>query len=403
MSNAPTVKIELDRTEPYDPGDIVNASAPVTDADNKTETLETSGKVDGVTVDVSETRTFTDSVTRVWRLNGEVIGSTETVSFPAPGASATLSVDIVDGQGNSADANITVLVNEPAPPVAPMLIGFVSPPRGNSVNPYGWAEHFAAMAPNRCEMVAAYNEPGTTMDPWDSYPTIPAGVQVHLRVKDSPIGTPWFRDRLRTIPAQVPNVLISYHHEYRGGTAGQPGADVSVEDWNNVWRYMRSTVDELGLAGRVLLTPYFMNAWIQEKKQQFEDVWPTGPNGKKICDLIAMSCYSNESLEGYRTPQDLFKIAIDWARRANVRLVIPEWGMQCDSGKPGQTDELRAGVIRETLPYLREQKLADGRPLLYSVTWWSSLSTNTGVGGKRNDFRLLLPGAEKSLYAYNTA
>lgn len=399
MSNTPTIKATLDQPD-YAAGDPVTATATVTDADTRVETLDTTGSADGVDVEVVETRTYTDRATISWKLDGaDLVSGGHVVTFPAPDRDAKLTASVVDGQGHTAADTVAVVVRQPA---TTMRIGFVSPPRATAGNPYGWAEHFKALPKDRTQMIAAYNEPGTKVDAWSSLPTIPDGTDVHIRIKD-PLAAPWFPEFLATTPKAVRNLLVTHRHEYKGpNVAGKAPVDEELSVYVDAYRYGRAAIDDAGMTGRALLTPYYMSYQV-EHGQDFAKVWPTGPKGDPICDLIAFSCYSNESLDGYRTPQDLFKAAVDWANRANVQLVIAEWGMQIDSGKPGQTDAKRAEMIRETLPYLRSLKLADGRPLLYSVTWWSSLSTNTGDGGKRNDFRLLLDGAKASLKAYATA
>lgn len=395
---APTVELSLDNTPDTVPGDVLTAVVTVTaDPSNRVETFTGIDNTDHTDIDV--TVDHHDRYTYAWSMDGAAVaGETgSTYSFDAVAGPHTVAVAVTDRQDNTVPASVDFTVAEPAPAPAPVRVGFVSPPRGNASNPYGWAEHIAAGVP--AQVLAYYNEPGTQVEPFSSLPTIPAGTDVQVRIKDVP-ADPWFSDWLHALPAAVRELVVSHRHEYKGGTDGYPNADEPLDVWFGAWRFMRGAVDRAGLRGRAMLAPYFMNAWIETKGQRFDDVWPRGANGEAICDLIAFSCYSNESLATYRTPQDLFEIAIDWSTRANVPLCITEWGMQCDSGKPGQTDELRAGVIADTFPYLRAQRLPDGRPMVHSITWWSSLSTNTGVGGLRNDFRLIIPGAELSLAAY---
>lgn len=261
MTSSPTVTVKLDKTS-YKPGDLVTATAVIGDPDTRVETLDTLGKADGVAVQVHEVRTYTDSADIAWSLAGQPVATNlNPYTFYAPAEPVDLAVRVVDGQGHTADATITVSVDKPAPA---MRIGFVSPPRATKDNPYGWAEHFAALPKDRTQMIAAYNEPGTKVDAWSTLPTIPDGTDVHIRIKD-PLAAPWFPEFLTTTPKAVRKLLVTHRHEYKGpNVAGAKPVDEDLSVYIEAYRYGRRAIDAAGMTGRALLTPYYMSFQVEK-------------------------------------------------------------------------------------------------------------------------------------------
>jgi hypothetical protein len=115
-------------------GESFDASAAVSDADNKVATLDTSGVESdtGLSVDVQETRTYHENFDFRWLVDGaEVLVGANVRSIPtitvtpSTAGSGVVRCEIVDAQGNTAADEKTYTATEPAPPppVSTLVLG----------------------------------------------------------------------------------------------------------------------------------------------------------------------------------------------------------------------------------------------------------------------------------------
>jgi len=119
--SAPVVTLAADQAS-YDPGTPATVTATITDADNQTETLTTTG-TDALGLDVTQVETITrkDHFTIEWSVDGQPQPdlnnmTTVTITVPTADAGSTMTVGalVTDRQHHTATASLTLPVTKPA-------------------------------------------------------------------------------------------------------------------------------------------------------------------------------------------------------------------------------------------------------------------------------------------------
>lgn len=163
--SAPTLKLTADNMNP-DPGDNVGINLVITDVDDTTEMLETSG-TDALHREVTQDTTIVrDDVPQsiLWTVGGNRIPNLDGLSsfqWPITAADAgktlVVAVDVIDAQGNPASASIGLQVTAPPPPTPKLALGCAigALPDGSRSRTARWTD-FVAATPGARKVMRVY-------------------------------------------------------------------------------------------------------------------------------------------------------------------------------------------------------------------------------------------------------
>lgn len=183
---------------------------------------------------------------------------------------------------------------------------------------------------------------------------------------------------LDSMPTDVPEVWLTYHHEPENNFAYS-------REYRRRWILLARIVRAHRNGGRVKLVPihthYPSRHKIGDKYSEdwtkWAGVWqqwtPLNPDGSYVGDFMGWDCYLESTAKQYEDPQTFFRIPLSAAYSTGVPLVLPEWGalrIPTDTTGTGRADWMEAGAN-----HLR----VNGVEL---VNWWHA----TGTGG--HDYRL---------------
>ncbi len=182
---------------------------------------------------------------------------------------------------------------------------------------------------------------------------------------------------LDTLPADVPEVWLSYHHE--------PEGDLASYEYRRRWVILAAAVRGHRHGARVRLVPihtlYPSRRKVGDRYSTDWTKWvgawqqwvPLDGKGRFVGDAMGWDCYQTVDSTGYEDPEDFFRIPVGAAYITGVPLAIPELGaLRTASDTSGQG---RAEWIRACLAHLiRHQAVA--------VNWWH------GTGSAGHDYRL---------------
>lgn len=182
---------------------------------------------------------------------------------------------------------------------------------------------------------------------------------------------------LSAMPADVPEVWLTYHHE--------PEGDLPSGLYRHNWTVFAQTVRAHPNAGRVRLVP--IHTWYPARYKvgdryspdwtAWTGVWqqwaPTDAKGAYLGDYMGWDCYLPVNAPSYEPPARFFRNPVGAAWQAGVPLAVPELGALRLAAD--QTGTGRAGWITDCVGYLRSVGAV-------AVNWWHA----TGTSGA--DYRL---------------
>jgi hypothetical protein len=231
-----------------------------------------------------------------------------TVTLSGPGADTALTA--LDEQGN---LTITLRDTEsaaaaPAPP-APLRIGFHPTPAE-----YGtWLPKLPTPWFTR-----VFNPPGKGLPAWGGTAVtgLPAGTIRHISFKDrvSPAAITEFLD---SIPASVPAVWLTWHHE------GDIDWASDVAGYTNYWKLLRAVVDGHQAGPKVTLVNVHTQYASRYKRQAMDWRQFMLPD---VADVDSWDCYRPVSPNVYEAPETLLGLALAARQEFGVRLHITEYG-----------------------------------------------------------------------------
>ena len=228
-----------------------------------------------------------------------------------------------------------------------------------------------------------FGGPGKGIPSWTSAPMSTlrkAGVLAWPSFKDwatDPETVTKINTWLDTLPDDVPETWLTYHHE--------PEGDFASKEYRRRWVILAKTVRAHRNASRVKLVPIHL-WWPSRYKMwdryhtdwtQWIGIWqqwaPTRSDGSYLGDYMGWDCYLPVNSTVYEPPEVFFRTPIGAAHTMGVPLVIPELGAINGPGDAAGTR--RAQWIADCIAYLRQQNVL-------AVNWWQA----TGTAG--HDYRL---------------
>jgi len=183
---------------------------------------------------------------------------------------------------------------------------------------------------------------------------------------------------LDTMPTDVPQAWLTYHHE--------PEGDLLSREYRRRWTLLAKTVRYHDNAERVKLVPiHTLYPSRHKASDRYSTDWtdwigvwqqwaPQDAAGRYIGDYIGWDCYLETTAAQYEPPEQFFAIPIGAAHQLGATLVVPELGsLRIGSDTTGAG---RAAWITGCVDYLASRNVA-------AVNWWHS----TGSAGQ--DYRLI--------------
>jgi hypothetical protein len=223
-----------------------------------------------------------------------------------------------------------------------------------------------------------YAKPGAGIPRWAGGPMRLlhlAGVLAWPSFKDWPddqAGTALVDAWCATLPADVPEVWLTLHHE--------PEGDLSPALYRHQWEVFASAARTSPAGPRLRLVPIHSlypalhpGTRLGRERGQWQSWAPRDRQQRYLGDYMGWDCYLAAEATRYPLPEVFFAVPVAAAKEAGVPLVVPELGALRVVGD--NTGNGRAAWITDCLTYLRE---VDAR----AVAWWQS----TGANGR--DYRL---------------
>jgi hypothetical protein len=227
---------------------------------------------------------------------------------------------IADAQATVDATGLTITVPDPAPvpavaePPAPapkplLRIGFHATPaeytRWLPQLPTPW---FARVFHSNGKGLPAWGGPATN--------NLPAATIRHISFKDrvAPAAITAFLD---SIPASVPQVWLTWHHE------GDIDWAHDIAAYVNYWKLLREVCDAHPCRSKVTLVNVHTQypSRLKRREMNWRDFMLPG-----IADVDSWDCYRPNSVDVYEAPEALLGLALTAQREYGVRTHITEFG-----------------------------------------------------------------------------
>lgn len=201
-----------------------------------------------------------------------------------------------------------VAVSQPAAP-APLRIGF-------HPTPAEYGTWFPKLP--KPWFTRVFIAPGAGLKPWggNAITGLPSGTIPHISFKDRvpPATITAFLD---SIPATVPKVWLTWHHE------GDIDWAADIAGYVNYWKLLRSTVDAHPTRPKVSLINVHTQYPSRVKRQAMDWRRFMLPD---VADFDSWDCYRPDAVDAYEAPEALLGLPLTARREFGVRTHITEYG-----------------------------------------------------------------------------
>lgn len=159
---------------------------------------------------------------------------------------------------------------------------------------------------------------GSGLKPWGgpAIAGLPAGTIPHISFKDRvPAAT--IRAFLDSIPATVPQVWLTWHHE------GDIDWAADVAGYVNYWKLLRAAVDAHPARPKITLINVHTQYPSRVKRQAMDWRRFMLPD---VADVDSWDCYRPDAVDAYEAPEVLLGLPLAAKREFGVRTHITEYG-----------------------------------------------------------------------------